>query len=106
MHNPLVALSVALPPTIIELMVTAGIGAPVIARLALANSTRLKVAPELLDHRSPLESNASSHGAWIEFVPSSLRVTSGVSMGVSMPVAGGTGRVAAVNSTMVVPAGL
>src|SRR3954451_11337683 len=42
----------------------------------------------------------------MELVPSSLRVTSGISAGVSMPVAGGAGRSAAANRTIVVPAGL
>src|ERR1700736_4769218 len=87
-HRPFVAISVGLPMSMVVLMVTAGVGVPVAIRLALANSTSENVPPELLDQRFPLESKASSQGAWIEFCPLSVNVRSGVKFGVSMPLPG------------------
>ena len=61
--------------------------------------------PELLDQRFPEESKASSQGPWIELFPSSVSVIFGVRSGVTMPLPG-TGRFAAVNSTIDVPVAL
>src|SRR5580704_3691366 len=104
-HRPLVPLSVALPMSVMLAIVTAGVGVPVAARDAFANSTRENVPPELLDQRLPEASKASSQGPWIELFPSSLRVISGVRSGVSMPLPG-TGTCAAANSTIEVPVAL
>src|ERR1700758_1527195 len=103
-HRPFGASRDGVPLTETGLMVIAGVGAAVVARLALENSTNVFGAAELLDHRFPFASKASAQGDCMEPLPSSLRITFGVRSGVTMPVAGTIGSCAAVNSTIVVPA--
>src|SRR5438067_1370139 len=50
-HRPFGASRLGLPPTIAGLRVTAGTGAALLIRLALANSTRVFGASALLDQR-------------------------------------------------------
>src|SRR5579883_2676939 len=105
-HKPLVAFNVWLPCTVVGLIVVIGVGVPLAIRLALANSTNVNGVFALLDQRLPAASNASSHGPWMDPWPLSVKVISGVSMGVSIPVVETIGRCAAANSTMLVPTGL
>src|SRR5580704_9232832 len=77
-HRPLVSFSVELPLSVVGLIVMVGVGVPVIARFALANSTRVNGVLELLDQRLPEESNANSQGPCTEPLPSSLRTRVGV----------------------------
>src|ERR1700719_2314615 len=91
-QSPFVASKLGTPATVVGLMVTAGEGDPLAMRDAFANSTSENVPPELLDHKFPIESNASSQGDCTESAPLSLNVTSGTRSGVSIPLVGGVGK--------------
>src|SRR5882757_547138 len=95
-------LSVASEPTVAELRVTAGVGAPV-TRLAFANPATVEV-PLLVAHSVSDESKTTPQGAWIVAPPASLTVASATSCGVAVPVSGIAGMCAFDISTIVVPA--
>src|SRR5450755_2101518 len=77
--SPLGALRVVLPPSLTGEIVTLGTGvAPVPPPSAVAaNSTTVKGALALLDHKLPAASKTSAQGAWIEPAPSSFKTSCG-----------------------------
>src|ERR1700733_5598692 len=96
---PFGATSVALLLTVAFASVIFGVGLPVGASCDFVNSTTVFGAFALLDHKFPLPSIASAHGAWIDPEPLSLSVTAGVSAELVGVVVDGftTGRLDALN---------